>query len=295
MIVVFLVLAGLGLGSFVNAVVWRIRQQALKAQSSKLKAKQRQTNSAFSFKRSAKSNEFSILTGRSQCVHCGHKLAAQDLVPVLSWLWLRGRCRYCKKPISWQYPAVELATALVFVGSYLFWPSDLQYAGDWLLFIAWLVSSVGLMALLVYDLRWMLLPNRILYPTFYITLAGQLGYIAFFAANPANSFKLLALSLLISSGVFWLMFQVSRGQWIGFGDVRLGLITGTLLADPAKSAVMIFIASLLGSIVALPGLITGKKNLSSKLPYGPFLIIAAAIVLILGTPIIDWYKNLLGL
>ncbi len=276
MIIAFLVVAGLGLGSFINALIWRVYQQE-KAKSKAAKQK------------------LSILRGRSMCVHCKHQLATADLVPILSWLWLKGRCRYCKKPISWQYPVVEIATALIFVGSYILWPVNLDTTGAWLLFITWLVSSVGLMALLVYDLKWMLLPNRIIYPTFFVALIGRLSYIVFFAEGKAHSFWLLVFSLVVSSGVFWLMFQVSRGQWIGFGDVRLGLITGTLLADPAKSAAMIFIASLLGSLVALPGLITGKKTMSSKLPYGPFLIVATAIAMLFGSPIIDWYKSLLGL
>jgi prepilin signal peptidase PulO-like enzyme (type II secretory pathway) len=276
MIIAFLVVAGLGLGSFINALVWRVYQQE-KTRSKAAKQK------------------LSILRGRSMCVHCKHQLTMADLVPILSWLWLKGKCRYCKKPISWQYPVVEIATALIFVGSYIFWPVNLGTTGAWLLFITWLVSSVGLMALLVYDLKWMLLPNRIIYPTFFVALIGRFSYIIFFAEGKAHSFWLLVFSLVISSGVFWLMFQVSRGQWIGFGDVRLGLITGTLLADPAKSAAMIFIASLLGSLVALPGLITGKKTMSSKLPYGPFLIVATAITLLFGSPVIDWYKSLLGL
>ncbi|MBI5906753.1 prepilin peptidase [Candidatus Saccharibacteria bacterium] len=276
MIILLLIVAGLGLGSFVNALIWRVYQQE--------KAKSK-----------AARQKLSILRGRSMCVHCKHQLATADLIPVLSWLWLRGKCRYCKKPISWQYPVVEIATALIFVGSYVFWPVTLDNTGTWLLFITWLVSSVGLIALLVYDLRWMLLPNRIVHPTFFVALIGRLSYIVFFAEGKAHSFWLLVFSLVISSGVFWLMFQVSRGQWIGFGDVRLGLITGTLLADPAKSAAMIFIASLLGSLVALPGLITGKKTMSSKLPYGPFLIIATGIALLFGSPIIDWYKSILGL
>lgn len=277
MILLILILLGLCFGSFVNALVWRVHTQA-KASTSKRQRK-----------------ELSIIHGRSMCVHCKHELTVLDLIPVFSWLWLRGKCRYCKKAISWQYPVVEVATAAVFVVSYLFWPSDLQSAGAWLLFITWLASSVGLTALLVYDLRWMLLPSKILYPAFFVALAGRLGYIVFFAQGKAHSFWLLVFSLVISSGIFWLMFQVSKGGWIGYGDVRLGLITGTLLADPAKSAAMIFIASLLGSIVALPGLITGKKNLSSKLPYGPFLIVATSIMVLFGTSILDWYKSLLGL
>lgn len=259
----------------------RAESRGLRAKDSKLGTKDSQS--------------LSILRGRSMCVHCGHQLAAQDLVPILSWLFLRGRCRYCKKPISWQYPAVELITAVVFVASYSWWPTDLHTTGGWLLFVTWLVAAVGLVALAVYDLRFMLLSNRILYPTFFIALAGQLAYILLFSNDIAHSSWLLAPSILIASGVFWLLFMASNGRWIGYGDVRLGLITGTLLANPAKSAAMIFIASLLGSLVAAPGLISRKKTMNSRLPYGPFLIVATGIVLLFGDSLINWYKSLIGL
>ena len=281
MIVVFLAVLGLCLGSFVNAVVWRIREQDLRSQSLDLRKKKR------------KVQDLSILHGRSQCTDCGHQLAPKDLIPVLSWLFLRGRCRYCKKPISPQYPVVELVLAVVFVASYLFWPNDLGQLGQWLLLATWLGSSVGLLALLIYDLKWMLLPNRILYPTFFVALAGRLAYIAFFAPQKVMSYELLVISLLVASGIFYLLFYVSQGRWIGFGDVRLGLITGTVLGKPSLSLLMIFIASVLGTLFAMPSLLSGRKKLVSKLPYGPFLIVATAICLLWGESLIHWYKSLL--
>ena len=107
MVWVIIILAWLGLcaGSFVNALVWRLHEQ----------------------KRSKKADKkLSILNGRSMCVHCRHELTWYDLIPLFSWLLLRGKCRYCKKPISWQYPIVELATAAVFVLSYIFWPNPVN-------------------------------------------------------------------------------------------------------------------------------------------------------------------------
>src|SRR5579884_1106389 len=130
MIAVALILGwfGLCLGSFVNALVWRVHE------------------------------EKDWVKDRSQCPNCGHRLVAADLVPVLSWIALRGRCRYCKKPISAQYPLVELVGGLIFALSYVYWPGGLHTAGAYVLFISWLVTSVGLLALTVYDARWMLLP-----------------------------------------------------------------------------------------------------------------------------------------
>ena len=264
MIVALIILAWLGLafGSFVNALTWRIHKKK------------------------------DWVRGRSQCPRCGHQLAAKDLVPLFSWLVLKGRCRYCHKPISWQYPAVEVATALIFAGSYHFWPGGVYSTGDWLLFITWLASSVGLMALLVYDARWMLLPNKIVYPTLAIAASGRLIYLIGFAPHKLHDLAHWLLSLLVASGIFWLLFIISRGQWIGFGDVRLGFITGTVLASPAKSFLMILLGSILGTIFVIPSLITGKLKTSAKLPYGPFLIIATFVALLFGGDILDWYRRI---
>src|SRR5580700_9634934 len=113
MIIVVLAVLGLCLGSFVNALVWRLHEQSNPKQKTKNKKQKAKQLSA---------NELSILRGRSMCPDCHHQLAAKDLVPVISWLDLRGKCRYCHRPISIQYPLVELATAGLFVFSYFFWP-----------------------------------------------------------------------------------------------------------------------------------------------------------------------------
>src|SRR3954447_24820678 len=120
MLILILVVLGLSLGSFINALTWRLHEKK------------------------------DWVKARSQCPHCGHTLAAKDLVPVFSWLSLSGRCRYCGRPISKQYPAVEILTGLLFVISYLCWPADLNDSGQKLLLITWLVSLIGLVALLVY-------------------------------------------------------------------------------------------------------------------------------------------------
>lgn len=276
MVVAIIVLAwfGLAFGSFVNALVWRLHEQSKKSRSKK--------------------QNLSILNGRSMCPHCRHVLGWQDLIPVFSWLALRGRCRYCKKPISVQYPLVELAGALVFIGSYVLWPGGLHHSGDWVLFITWLAASVGLLALVVYDLRWMLLPNKIIYPTAAIAAAGRLIYLIGYEPHKWHNLLMWAASVAVASGIFWLLFVISRGKWIGFGDVRLGLITGTILASPAKSFLMIFLGSVLGTLFITPGLITGNKTITSKLPYGPFLIAGCVIALLAGGSILDWYKNFLA-
>ena len=276
---------GLCAGSFINALVWRIRQQSILAKSQKPKAK-------------SQSNELSVLSGRSQCVHCGHQLAIKDLIPLLSWLLLRGKCRYCKKPISVQYPIVELSAGLIFVISYLFWPtSDFQGStleiGQVLLFATWLLVSIGLLALLVYDYKWMLLPNRILYPTALVAVLGRLIYIAGFSPEKSDAFIQWVLAVGVASGIFWLLFVASSGKWIGYGDVRLGLITGTVLGAPGLAFLMIFIASILGTLFVLPAMASGKTTMTSRVPFGPFLIVATFLTLLSGQQLIDKYIDLI--
>jgi prepilin signal peptidase PulO-like enzyme (type II secretory pathway) len=147
------------------------------------------------------------------------------------------------------------------------------------------------MALLVYDLKWMLLPNSIIYPTLLIAVAGKLIYLIGFEPHKSHSAALWALSVLAASGVFWFLYMISKGKWIGYGDVRLGLITGTLLQAPLKSLLMIFLASLIGSLTILPLISVGKRRLSAKIPYGPFLITATFICVLFGDSLINWYKS----
>lgn len=224
------------------------------------------------------------------CPQCRHGLQARDLIPVLSWLELRGRCRYCQARISWQYPFVELLTAGGFVVSYWQWPYELSGAST-LAFAVWLVTLVMLIALVVYDIRWMLLPNRLIYP---VTIASLLlvGLVAFH--NESWSVVVGAgLGALLLSGLFWGLFQISGGKWIGGGDVKLAVSLGLLAGGLLDSILLLFIASLLGSLVSLP-LLARHKQASHKVPFGPFLITSAIIVFFWGSVIINWYTQLIG-
>src|SRR5690606_10697569 len=116
--------------------------------------------------------ELSVISGRSMCPLCKHMLSAKDLVPVISWLSLRGKCRYCQKPISWQYPLIELVTATAFGLSFAYWPRELVGTLELTLFGLWLASVVCFIALAVYDAKWMLLPDKIMRPLVALSLLG---------------------------------------------------------------------------------------------------------------------------
>lgn len=279
MIIAVLVILGLAFGSFVNALVWRVHEQE------KLEVKKGAK------KANKHDSKLSILKGRSMCPNCKHELGALDLLPVISWLALRGKCRYCKKAISAQYPIVELATALVFVVSYLVWPIEINGSVVQIIYFGlWLTMVVGLMALLVYDLRWMILPDRIVFPLGFVAAAMSIISVAT-ADRPLASLISVALSVAVGGGLFYVLFQVSDGKWIGGGDVKLGWVIGLFLATPARSFLMIFVAALLGSLVSLPLLASHTLKRSSTIPFGPFLIISSMVVMLYGKDVLDWYQS----
>jgi prepilin signal peptidase PulO-like enzyme (type II secretory pathway) len=98
----------------------------------------------------------------------------------------------------------------------------------------------------------------------------------------------------VAGGIFWCLFQYSDGKWIGGGDVKLGFLIGAILASPILSVLYIFIASLIGTLVSLPLMITGRAKKTSHLPFGPFLLMSTFIVYLFGLSIVEWYKALVG-
>jgi leader peptidase (prepilin peptidase)/N-methyltransferase len=271
MIVLLLIVIGLILGSFLTATVWRLHEQTKK------NTKQR-------------SKQLSITKGHSICPNCGHRLAATDLIPVISWMMLKGRCRYCHKPIGKLEPIIEVLTAAVFVFSYVFWP--LPFHGFGLFeFVLWILFLTGFIALFIYDARWFILPDKIIFPMIGLALIQVLGLIIFF--NGGKQTALGALwGVLISSGLFYVLFQISKGKWIGGGDVKLGVVLGLLVGGPLSSILLLFMASTLGSIYSIPLLARHKAKPSTQLPFGPFLIVAVIITRLFGAGLIAWYKRL---
>ena len=270
MVYIALLLLGLILGSFVNALVWRIHEQ----ESGK------------------KDKKLSITKGRSICPNCKHQLSSKDLIPLLSWLWLKRRCRYCHKHISSQYPLVEALTATLFLVSYVFWPYGLQTVIEVMLFIAWLPVIVGFVALSVYDIKWFILPNRIIYPLWVFVL--PLGILNYENYSGLLTYLLgVGFASLIGGGIFYAIYLISKGKWIGGGDIRLGWMLGFIAATPARSVLFIFIASLLGTFISMLLMSLRRYKKHQLIPFGPFLMAGLFIVQLFGEQIIDWYLNTL--
>ncbi len=149
-----LAILGLAMGSFAGATVWRLRARQLvqdKEEGEEYEKKE--------YKKLLPLTQAKMTDDRSRCLHCEHTLAWYDLVPLVSWLSMWGKCRYCKKPIGALEPTIELGTATFFVGSYLLWPHQLITFLDVTHFILWLIAGVMLAILFAYDLKWFLLPK----------------------------------------------------------------------------------------------------------------------------------------
>ncbi len=290
MVIVALIVLGLCLGSFVNAFVWRLHEQELLEAENESRTKSKKSGAKKLSTASSRltAQDLSITKGRSMCVHCHHELSARDLMPVLSYVWLRGKCRYCHKPID-DNPLAELITPLLFVVSYVYWPYSLHGQGLFM-FCVWMVFLVGFVTLALYDFKWFLLPERVVFPLIALGLI-QVLVVAILYHGGWQTLLLALWGVLISSGLFYGLFVVSKGAWIGFGDVTLGIVLGLILGGPGKAFLLLFVASLLGTLVALPLLVTGKAKRGTHLPFGPFLLLAAIIVYLFGTSLIDWYTG----
>jgi prepilin signal peptidase PulO-like enzyme (type II secretory pathway) len=291
MVIILLILLGLCLGSFINAFVWRHWRREFYVPDKPAKKKVSGKGAQAHLPKSAgepTAEQLSIVRGRSMCVHCHHELAARDLIPVVSYLWLRGRCRYCGQPIQ-DTPLAELLTPLLFVLSYIFWPVPLAGAGL-VSFLFWLVFVLGFVALFVYDLRWQLLPYDITIPLAALALV-QVIVMAVFYDKGLMGVVGPVLGAVTIGGMFYLLWAWSKGRWIGDGDVPLGVLLGLLAGGISNALLLIFIASFIGTLVAVPLLATGRATRTSHLPFGPFLILGGIIVVLFGSRLVDWYTT----
>jgi len=224
------------------------------------------------------------LKGRSFCPQCKHVLSWKDLLPVFSFVFLRGKCRYCKTKISWQYPLVELATGLAFLAIFNFQFSINFTIFQFIFIFLYFYIAGALIFIFVYDLKHYLIPDKVLFPAIFITLAYRI-----FSPEIIN----YIWGALAASGFFFLIWFVSRGQWMGFGDVKLAILMGLLLGLP-KVLAALFIAFFLGAIIGVI-LMAFKKSsgwgMKSEMPFGPFLIAGTFIALFFGNELINWYLH----
>lgn len=230
-----------------------------------------------------------IIAGRSECTHCKHLLNWYDLVPVVSYLSLSGKCRYCKEYIGSRYLLIEILTGTIFAYLAYTFPFE-QFPSIWgyLSIMAVYIFFVSILILIAfYDWYYYIIPDQISLPAISIALA-----MSFFPFTPSLSEAFFGALIPFTFFVFQIV--ISKGKWIGGGDLRLALFMGIILG-PAKVVVALFIAYLIGSIVGISLIMAKKKSMKERIPFGPFLCIGTFIALFWGQQLIDWYFGMLGL
>jgi len=253
LIIIFAIL-GLAVGSFLNVCIDRLPQNK------------------------------SIAFPPSHCEGCQHKLAAKDLIPVFSYLRLRGRCRYCQASVPRRLFWVELATGVVF--ALLAWHYGLSPALGIMAFYACLFIVI-----FVIDLEHGLILNKVVYPSLVVALLLSLLPQPWLTRWVVTGIANAAIGGAIGFALFLLIAIISRGG-MGWGDVKLAALIGLATGFPLV-LLAIIMAAILGGIVAVAMVIAKKRQRRQTIPFGPFLAVAAMITLLWGSNIMTWYLGLM--
>ncbi|OGY22238.1 MAG: hypothetical protein A2126_04785 [Candidatus Woykebacteria bacterium GWB1_45_5] len=232
----------------------------------------------------------SVFFGSSICPKCKHKLGPSDLVPIVSFLLLNGRCRYCHKKISLQYPLVELATGLLFAFTFLhgyYLTNSINSINlIHLIYLLFIVST--LTVLFTTDLRSGLLPNSIVLPAIAAVAVFKIILLAFSDSDSVYGLSAdLVASFLVASAFFAIVY-LSRERALGGGDIKFVFLIALAVGWPAL-LVALWLAFLTGGLVAAMLILLGKKRFGQTVPLGPFLAFGGLIALLLGQQIIDLY------
>ncbi|WP_246056552.1 prepilin peptidase [Cellulomonas cellasea] len=251
-------LFGAAIGSFLNVVVWRVPRRE------------------------------SVVHPPSACPACGHEIRPRDNVPVVSWLLLRGRCRDCAAPISARYPLVEAGTAVLFA-------LTAAWLGPSWALPAFLYLAAVAVALALIDLDTHRLPNAIVLPSYPVAAV----LLALASANPggASDWPALlraAIGCAVLYAVYFLLVLVYPAG-MGFGDVKLAGVLGLYLGWVGWGALVVgwFAAFVLGGVFGVALLLSGRAGRKTGIPFGPWMLVGAAVGLLAGEPLLDAYLDLL--
>ncbi len=207
----------------------------------------------------------SIIVPPSHCPVCKEQLRWYDNVPLLSYLFLTGKCRRCRSPISWQYPVVELLAAVLAVVLWMYYP--------WYIFIIRYIFVCSLLVIIWIDIRYQIVPDL-------ITIPGTLIGFCLAFLNPILYWFDSALGIIIGGGIFYLValiyYLVTKRQGMGGGDIKFMAMIGAFLGWQSLPFV-IFASSLIGSLVGLVAMAKQRKGGQTVIPYGPFLALAALL------------------
>ena len=243
----FIFILGLIIGSFLNVVIYRLPRGE------------------------------SIVFPPSHCPKCGHKLSALELIPVVSYLILKGKCDECGSPISIRYPLVELGTGLLFLlNSIIF--------NDYIILLTGLIFISYIIVLSMIDIDYRILPDKLTLSAFMV------GLVLSFFRSDINMLNAIA-GALAGGGLLFVVALVSKGG-LGGGDIKLLLMFGTFLG-PLSAVASVFLGAVFGLFANIPGLVAGNVGRKSKIPFGPFLGLAALVFWFFGDSFWQWYLSLI--
>ncbi len=245
---------GLCFGSFLNALVWRTRENIC------------------------------ISNDRSMCPHCRRRLVWYENIPIFSYIFLHGKCKTCRRGITIQYPLVEFFMGLVFLlvivvrsgGELIFTPEIVRDL--------FLVFNLGFIFL--YDLKHKEILDFSTIPTIIV-------FIFFAPAIGWHSWQSIGIGILIGGGVFLAQYLISRGKWVGGGDIRLGVLMGVVLGFP-NILLALLLAYVGGAVFSLILIALKKQDMKGETPFGTYLALATFVAMLWGEEIITWYVGLLG-
>lgn len=239
MISLFVFLIGLCVGSFLNVIIFRLDKKA------------------------------GAFTGRSECPKCEKQLKWYDLFPVISYISLAGKCRYCKTGISFVYPLVELLTAFSFIAFYI---SFINHPVSLAIALFDIVTISAFISIIFFDYLYFLIPDKIILPLTILAILFN-----YFFRRP--EFMTLLLSALFMGGIFAIIHVVSRGKWVGFGDAKLLFLIGLALGYPLGVLSMI-LSVWLAALVGIVLIALGRANRKTALPFGSFLAGISILIII---------------
>lgn len=217
----------------------------------------------------------SIVTGRSHCESCRRKLTFFDLVPLFSFLFLQGKCRYCKVKLSWFYPLVEVVTGALFVLVFFYTGSTYTLETFYYLFVV----SI-LVVIFFIDLKHGIIPFSIIFPAIIVSFL----YILFYLNHSLLNYVFAATGAFL---FFLTLFLATRGRGMGFGDVVYVVFMGLLLGFP-KIVLGLYVAFVSGALIALLLIGLHRKNMKGGIiPFGPFLVAGTVVSLFWGQQIVD--------
>ncbi|MFM5755918.1 A24 family peptidase [Aeromonas veronii] len=225
---------------------------------------------------------YNLMVPRSACPHCGHAITALENIPLLSWLWLKGRCRDCQAPISARYPLVELLTALISVAV------AMVITPGWGTLAALLLTWV-LVALTFIDLDKMLLPDQLTLPLLW---GGLLFNLAGGFVPLADAVIGAMTGYLVLWSLYWAFKLLTGKEGMGYGDFKLLAALGAWLGWQALPIILL-LSSLVGAVIGISLIALQKHHQGKPIPFGPYLAIAGWIALLWGDTITRWYLSTL--